>query len=394
MKQLLSVGVIGTGNCGGQFADAAKGIGFDAIAINASQDDIDTLANKLDCFLIGDGNGTGKSREEAQQFLSNHTALYKDGRLISFVTSHDVCVVATSIGGGFGSGTSLELIKTLSETYPDKLFIPAGVMPFNAEGFTAQDHSIQWLQDLEDMSIPYILYDNDKFSGEKEQDVCNKVCNDFLTDLCIMRGDYIFSTTTGGIDPRDMLTVYSVPGRIVSAGLKNIDDDDLVDKSIMKTVKDYIDNKSAHAVLTDDKQIMASATMYCLSEEFDPYKGTIRSDVQELYGDHISDYTNFSDCTDDDANNSMGSCVAIVLSGLSAPQTRIGRLVKRRNKLFDSATSRKAPESKLHSDNILPASGVLKLKAKSFGSSAKTTVDSEQMLIRYNNEGTTADTDN
>ena len=364
MKELLTVGVIGTGNCGGQLADAASGMGFKAIAINASQDDMSNLVNPVDWFMVGDGNGTGKSREEAQRFLNERTSLYKDERLINFILTHDICVITTSTGGGFGSGTSLEIIKTLADMYPDKLFIPAGVLPFNAEGFTAQNHSVQWLQDLEDMEISYLLYDNDRFEGRTEQEVCEKVCKDFLTDIRIMRGDFVADTITGGIDPRDLLTVYSTPGRIVSAGLSGVDVDDLSEKSLVKTIKGYIDETSAHADMVDDKQILASATMYCLPDEFDPYKGSVRADVQDLFGSHIGDYANFSDIGKMNADEEPS--IAIVLAGLSAPQNRIARLVKRMNKLANDITTRKQSGSKLK--GVTTDTPGLKLRSKSFGS--------------------------
>lgn len=382
MKELLSIGVIGTGNCGGQFADAANGEGFDAIAVNASQDDLDSLVNDgVIHILVGDGNGTGKNRDEAREFLTERTAFFKEESVISFVLSHDVCVIATSIGGGFGSGTSLEITKILMQLYPDKLFIPAGVMPFSAEGFTAQEHSVQWLQDLEEMDVPYFLYDNNRFAGEKEQIVCNKVCGDFLTDLHIMRGDFVGPTITGGIDPRDLLTVYSTPGRLVSACVQDIDDDDLVDKSLIKTIQNYINEKSAHADLVDDKQILASATMYYLPSEFDPYKGTVRSDLQETFGSHIGDYANFADM--DDTNPEMVSCIAVTVAGLSAPQTRIGRLVKRRDSLADAITTRKVQESRVKGVGRTQSSS-LKLKAKSFRDpGTKAPVNVDQVLSQF-----------
>ena len=339
-ENLLNVAVIGTGNCGGQMADLASGEGFDAIAINASADDMELLVNKVECFLVGDGKGTGKNRDNAKAYLHEHSNIFKDERIIKFITDHDVIVIASSTGGGFGSGSSLEMTGILSEIYQDKLFIPAGVMPFNTEGYTAQNHGVEWEQELESMQVPYILYDNDRFSGKPEKEVCQIVNMNFINDLKIMRGDFIYETRTGGIDARDLLTTLSTPGRIVMGSLVGIDEEDVVDKSLIATLKRYIDEESAHADVVDDKQIMASATMYCLPEEFDLYKGTIRSDLQSTYGEHISDYTNFADITDSNLSD-VNPCIAIILSGLTTSQTRIGRMVKRRDKLVEGITSRK-----------------------------------------------------
>lgn len=381
-ESLLKVAVIGTGNCGGQMADLASGEGFDAIAINASADDLDLLVNKVECFLVGDGKGTGKNRDNAKEYLREHSNIYKDERIIKFITDHDVIVIASSTGGGFGSGSSLELTSTLSGIYTDKLFIPAGVMPFNTEGYTAQNHGIEWEQELEEMQVPYILYDNDRFSGRPEKEVCKIVNTNFINDLRIMRGDFIYETRTGGIDPRDIITTLSTPGRIVMASLVDIDEEDVVDKSLITTLKKYIDEESAHADVVDDKQIMASATMYCLPEEFDLYKGTIRSDLQNIYGGHISDYANFADITDDNLTDAR-PCIAIILAGLTTSQTRIGRMVKRRDKLVAEITSRKKAESKVSKVDTAIADK-LKLGAKSFGGTPTTNrVNVDKVLSKY-----------
>lgn len=377
----LKVGVIGMGNCGGQMADLASGAGFDAIAINASKDDMDTLVNKVECFLIGDGLGTGKSRDTAKEFMDEHSNIYKDERLIQFVTSHDVIMVTTSIGGGFGSGSSISIVDVLSRIYPEKLIIPTGVMPFSAEGYTAQNHSVEWIQELESMEVPYILYDNDKYTGSSEEAACDIVNNNFVDDLCVIRGDYIYDTKTGGIDPRDLMTTLSTPGRLVLGSILNIDDDDLVDKSLIKTIQKHITIRTAHADLVDDKQILASATMYHLPEEFDAYKGNVRADLQEIYGEHISDYSNFSNMTE--GEDTVPS-IAIILAGLTQPQTRIGKLVKRRDKLATSITERKAPESRVRGVNTRAMDSKLKLGVKSFGGTPQKKVNVDQILSQYN----------
>lgn len=381
-KELLKIGVIGMGNCGGQMADYASGAGFDAVAINASQDDLNGLVNKVECFLVGDGNGTGKSRDNAKEFLREHSTIFKDERLISSITSHDVNVIATSIGGGFGSGSSLEVVSILSQIYPDRLFIPVGVMPFMSEGYTAQNHSIEWIQELEWMNVPYILYDNDRFAGHPEQFVCESIAKEFVNNLQVMRGDYVYDTKTGGIDPRDLLTTLSTPRRLVIVGMSGLSDDEVIEKSLIRTIKDVLDAQSAHADMMDDKQIMASATMYCLPEEFDVYKGTVRPDLQEIFGDHISDYTNFADITTT-TNAEANPCMAVILAGLTAPQTRIGKIVRRRDKLVNDITSRKDPESKVKGvDTTL--GNKMKLGVKSFGGSTnKTSVDVDQLLSKF-----------
>lgn len=191
----------------------------------------------------------------------------------------------------------------------------------------------------------------------------------------------------------DSLTTLSTPGRLVFGSLIDIDEEDVVDKSIITTVKDYIDKESAHADVADDKQILASSTMYCLPEEFDLFKGTIRSDLQATYGEHISDYTNFADSSETVHPDAV-PCVAVVSAGLTTSQTRIGRIVKRRDKMVEDITGRKAPESKVRAVDTA-IGNKLKLGVKSFGGTPTTksnSVNVDQVLSKYTGTNAQADT--
>ena len=221
-EYLINIGVIGMGNCGGQMADKACGeLGIDAIAINASTKDLGMLqSDEIMAITIGDGKGTGKNRETAAEFLLNQITMLHDNAIEQFIEQHDAIFIVSSMGGGFGSGSSLVLADVLSKmTDGGKVIIPVGVMPFESEGYTAQDHAVDWMREVVyEMEMPYIIYDNSKFLATKGVEASQRLVNEeFVMNLRAIRGDFAFNTTSGGIDNRDMLTAISVPGRIVTA---------------------------------------------------------------------------------------------------------------------------------------------------------------------------------
>lgn len=368
-EELIKIGVIGLGNCGGQMADLAAAHGFGAAAMNASQKDLDLLKNDILLFPVGDGKGTGKSRENSKEFFIQRINMVQDSAFKEFVDNHDCIVIATSTGGGFGSGSSLVLREILGKLYPNKAIIVAGVLPFDDEGYTAQNHSIEWLQELtetEEGSATYMIYDNNIWANKPKQKVCELINNQFVSDLKVIRGDYINSTTTGGIDNRDMMTAISAPGRLFIDAIELLEEADIVDNSIIATIQEHIREHSAHAQLSDDKVISASAMMYTLREDFAPYTPNLKSELQEAFGVHLNDYDNFADVPMDFEEQDS---VALLLCGLSQPTLRINRLINKRDKLEEDILGRKHAESKLAaaSRNKDPRLG---LSAKTFASAS------------------------
>ena len=73
---MLNVGVIGLGNTGNQIAAlAAEELKIPAMAINSSEKDLETIANKIPKILISDTEGTskgaGKNRALAKSYLKD-----------------------------------------------------------------------------------------------------------------------------------------------------------------------------------------------------------------------------------------------------------------------------------------------------------------------------------
>lgn len=374
-KDLLKIGVLGMGNAGGNVAAIAMEEGFDSVAVNAATNDLDRLPDDITKFPIGDGNGTGKDREAAKQFLRDHSGILKDKKFSQFLMDNDAIFVVSSTGGGFGSGASILMCDMIQDILPEKCIVPVGIFPFHGEGYTAQNHSVEWLKELtEGNRYGYMYYDNNRLDKMIPEIACGNINNEIVTALKIFRGDFIMDDSTGGIDQRDMMTLLSVPKRIV-AYYMSVEDADIEENSLVKTIIEKIHAESSNAPLVDDKQIMASAFIYRLHSQFYKYVSSIKEDMQEVLGNHLNDYSNFHNLRDED---DVEDGLAIILSGLSDSTQRIDKMINQRDKMANNILNRKGSSSKLDRAEI--GNSKLRLGAKSFsaGMQAKSPTNNQK----------------
>ena len=358
----INVSIFGSGMFGGAVVKAGAELGIPGAVMNASKDDIEALGlenyDNVSSFVVGDGKGTGKSRDIAKEFLSDHVTIFEDPKIDDLIQSSDLIIVAGSAGGGFGSGVVPTTVSILNEMYEgNKLFIPLTVLPDDGEAYTAQRHAENFLREILSQEVPYIMYDNNKFKELQPSVMFTSVIETIKKDLKVLRGDYITDEATGSnMDERDLLTTVSTPGRLIIGSIDPYD----ADTDVIKVVKESID-KSAHAELEDDKVIMASATMYNLSEDvLATYGSKIKPDVQTIFGDHITNYAN--EATYVGIGNQF---VSVILAGCSAPNKRINQIVDLRKKKENIISSRKPSVNKLMTE--ADSGNGLKLGVKTFG---------------------------
>lgn len=358
----INVSIFGSGMFGGAVVKAGAELGIPGAVMNASKDDIEALGlenyDNVSSFVVGDGKGTGKSRDIAKEFLLDHVTIFEDPKIDDLIQSSDLIIVAGSAGGGFGSGVVPTTVSILNEMYEgNKLFIPLTVLPDDGEAYTAQRHAENFLREILSQEVPYIMYDNNKFKELQPSVMFTSVIETIKKDLKVLRGDYITDEATGSnMDERDLLTTVSTPGRLIIGSIDPYD----ADTDVIKVVKESID-KSAHAELEDDKVIMASATMYNLSEDvLATYGSKIKPDVQTIFGDHITNYAN--EATYVGIGNQF---VSVILAGCSAPNKRINQIVDLRKKKENIISSRKPSVNKLMTE--ADSGNGLKLGVKTFG---------------------------
>ena len=160
------------------------------------------------------------------------------------------------------------------------------------------------------------------------------------------------------MDERDLLTTLSAPGRIIPSAIVPFKGSDA---NIVSMLKENID-KSAHAVMEEDKVVVATSAMYNLTDEVIAQKAaTFKADLRAEFGEPISDYRNEAEY--DGVGDQF---VAVILAGLTPPNGRIDEIISKRVKIENIENSRKSSTNKLGTVQR----GALSIGAKSFGGSS------------------------
>ena len=129
-RKLLLIG-IGGGGChfascaANRFGPGVQAVGFDSDALTARQ------VNGMRCMLLGaarfDGRGTGGD------VVKGRTAVQDDAQMIAeAVYEARLAIVVTSLGGGFGSGATPEVLRILREQGVTTICL--ATLPFSFEG--------------------------------------------------------------------------------------------------------------------------------------------------------------------------------------------------------------------------------------------------------------------
>ena len=227
---MLNVGVVGIGNAGSQVAALAKEkLGVDAIAINSSEKDLQTLPSSIHRIMIGDTKGAGKERGAAKLFLKESIISIIEDQDNKKVFKNDVLFIISSTGGGTGSGASILLASVMKEVFPSTKVIVIGILPTLKEALSTQVNTLEYLNELyKTLDDPtYILYDNEKLAKEPSTVMMQKINASIVEDIDVIRGMYNLPTRFSSIDEKDMSNIISTTGRIVIASLRDIKEKDI-----------------------------------------------------------------------------------------------------------------------------------------------------------------------
>ena len=379
---MLEVGIIGLGNTGNQVAALAKEkLGIPVVAINSSEKDLETVPNNIPKKLISDKDGlsagAGKDRNLAKSYLKDSiTNLLKDQEMIDMISQLDVAFVISSTGGGTGSGTAPLLANILEATFADTKVIMIGVLPVNNEALSAHVNTLEYLNELYKVmeNQTYMLYDNDKCSGMPSYKLLEKVNNEIVKDIDVLRCTYNFTTKLDSIDDRDAKRLISFPGRIVVSRVEDFKEKDTDNMSIEDMLIDNI-KKNCHVDAQRDKKIMASGIITNLSqvltEEFDNNIPKVR----DFTGDPIHAFNHIY--VNDDRK--MPNNVYLIMSGLTPVNDKI-------NLISDRIEEIEARQKTLEADDALSAVELNALSSKisdKTKTSDATTVDLKDIFSKF-----------
>lgn len=373
---MFNIGIIGVGNAGGQNAAlAAEKLGVEALALNSSQKDLDTLGDNVKKILIGDSKGAGKNRDEAKLFIKDSIKnIVKSEDVQKFFRGSgsgdgkDFVFVISSTGGGTGSGAAPLLTEILKTIYTDVHFILVGILPTINEAMSAQVNTLEYFKELYETTtgIPYMIYDNEKMSDKAVNVMMEGINAAIVDDINVLRGSHQISTKYSAIDEKDMTAILTTAGRIIIAGAKNIKEK-MLDKT---TIDDLIieDFKSnAHAETNRDKIVHRLGVISVLDERCaEKFDGQVTG-VQEFVGTPVETFQHFA--IKDSQTSGLPNDVIVVASGLSRLDDRIDRIKERIaeiNAAMDAVKKRQdgldgididALNAKKHSADTKPADG-------------------------------------
>lgn len=329
---MLKVGIVGIGNTGNQVASLAQDrLKIPVLAINSSAKDLETVPSSVPKKLIssadGLSQGAGKNRALAKSYLKDSIMAFLSSEDVqTFINALDVLFIVSSTGGGTGSGTAPLMANIIQSTFVDVKVILIGVLPVNNEALSAHVNTLEYLNELYSQltNQTYMLYDNDRLASLPSYQMMEKVNEEIVSDIDVIRCTYNMTTRFDSIDEQDMMRLISFPGRIVVARLQKIAEKDLDNVSIEDKLIDVI-KKNCHVEAQRDKKVTASGIITNLSstisETFDNHVPKVR----EFIGDPIHDFNHIYINEDRKLPNN----VFLVLSGLTPVNDKIHKISDR-----------------------------------------------------------------
>lgn len=329
---MLKVGIIGLGNTGNQVAALAQEkLKVPVVAINSSEKDLESVPQIEIRRLIkkkdGESAGAGKDRSLAKKYLKDSIVdLLSDTEINDMIINLDVVFVVSSTGGGTGSGTAPVLTNLISERFADTKCIMVGVLPVNEEAYSSHVNTLQYLDELYSVmhGQTYMLYDNDKLAGLPSYQLLEKVNNEIVADIDVLRCTYNTKTQYDSIDDRDMTRLISFGGRIMVSRLEGFQEKDCDNQSIEDMIIANI-KKNCHVESQRDRKVMATGIISNLS---DALTGTFDNNipkVREFVGDPVHAFAHVKvNENRKDPNN-----VFFIATGLTPISDRINRISDR-----------------------------------------------------------------
>lgn len=166
--------VTGLGQCGGILTDMLRQINqrYSTLFVNSSLGDVKGLKSaniSNNVFIYGGADGSGRDRYKGKMFIENDRI-----RLASMIRKFgqfEYMLIFVGLGGGTGSGTVAEFIKTVKTIFPNMIINLVGVLPSLKENNLELKNALDCLEELNEVAklindIKFI--DNNRRSSYEE----------------------------------------------------------------------------------------------------------------------------------------------------------------------------------------------------------------------------------
>ncbi len=331
---MLKIGILGLGNCGNQLADLGKvSRNIPGLAINTSEKDIANVKH-IDTFIIGDNKGAGKDRSIAKSFVKKTIKeLLGQEKFFSFIKDLEVVIIASSTGGGSGSGIAPMMCHLLSEIYKNKKFILLHVLPSLKESLAAQQNTIEYLQEIMNFDATYMSYDNGRMDNVPANIMMKTINEQIIEDICVLRGDYQIPTIYTSIDEKDALKILSTKGRLQIARAHDIKEKDLDKESIEDLLIHSIKFSNYMTEFQRDNSVKRTGVILNLNEKINSLVDTNMSQVKGFIGEPIEGFEHIAVLQ---PNMGIRNTAFLMMAGLSTPDDRIEKISQRVKEIEES----------------------------------------------------------
>lgn len=357
---MLNTGVIGLGNTGNQVAELAfKKLQIPVLAINSSDKDLETLDESIPKIKISDkagqAQGAGKDRVTAKKYLKDSIVrILSDEQIVTMIGDLDLLFIVSSTGGGTGSGTAPIMASMLRKQFPHITVVLVGVLPTDKEALSSHVNTLEYLNELYTVlkDQTYIIYDNDRLSNLPNYQMLQKVNNEIVADIDVMRCYYNYATKFDSIDEKDMTRILSAPGRIFMARVEDIKEKDCDSKTIEDMLIEKI-KTNCHAETQRDHKIIASGIITNLSENLSESFDNHVPEVRKFIGEPVHDFNHIFVNPD----RKMPNNVFLIASGLSPINDRMNRISDRIEQIEEE-------QREIEEENALNAMDIAQLSNK------------------------------
>lgn len=344
---MIRLGLIGIGNCGSQITDLAKEKkDIPGIVINTSEKDIDNVKN-VTTFKIGDSRGAGKERKRAKEFVKQMIKqLLGQEKFKTHLDENDVIAVIASTGGGTGSGISVMITDLLSTMYPDKRFILVHVLPSLKESLASQQNTLEYLQEMVRLNIPYMSYDNGCKDKKSSNVMLREMNEEIVEDLAVIRGDYLISTPFTSIDEQDLTKILEVPGRLMVHRVFDIKEKDLENQDLEDMLIDTIDNNDYMTEMEKDNIVKKMGVIENLSDKLANKLDSNIERFKDALGHPIEGFEHIAIIK---PGTPVKNRLIVISSGMSIPDGRVAKINERVQEILDELEKQKESSSLLNS---------------------------------------------
>lgn len=221
----MKVGIIGIGQAGSSVANIFAHNGYEALAINYSQSDLNSCPNIERKHLLLGSEGVGKDRSLATSLMQNNWEKTVEVVKEQFSqTSINLIFVIFSTGGGTGSGVASIFLDLLSNELEDKTIVAVPILPHQSESTISHLNTLECVKELGEVDVCLLPIDNNHSTSNNKLSLYKEVNESFFTTLDEIISHTSLNSPYSNLDQTDLLKLFSTVGwtSITSINLTNL----------------------------------------------------------------------------------------------------------------------------------------------------------------------------